>query len=187
MDKINYDRSWNLLKESNRYLIITIVLLSASLLMSIWHLVNRDTTTIVVPRQMTEQFALTSTTATTNYYEQWGWLVSMSLGNVTENTFMMIKDNINVLLSPGIRQQVLIQMDDDMAAMKANKLEVSFIPKDVYSEPTTGEIWVSGIQKKTVLGKPHPDQSIYYYMVWTIENFQPTLQKIETHEGTPKW
>jgi type IV conjugative transfer system protein TraE len=187
MDKKNYDRSWNSLKESNRYLIITIVLLAASLMMSMWHLVNRDTTTIVVPRQMTEQFSITSSTATSNYFEQWGWLVSMSLGNVTEKTYMMIKDNINQLLSPAIRIQVLVQMDDDMAAMKANKLEISFIPKEVYSDPETGEVWVTGLQKKMVLGKAHQSQNIYYYMQWTIDNFQPTLQLIETHEGTPKW
>jgi len=183
----NYKKSWNDLKSESKLSLAINVLLASALFILAFMNSNRDTIVTVIPYSISEEVQLGKNSANEYLIEQWGWMTSLALGTVTEETSEITKRNLAPLLSTDIRKEKLQLIDDDLAAMGRNNVETTFHPEQIYSNEDSGEVWVTGTLSKIILGEKQPDETFYYYIQVSIDNYRPVFTELRSAYGKPDW
>lgn len=140
----------------------------------------------LVPPNMTEEAQLHHNKAQAGIHSAWSLFLAESLGNVTPATAGFVRKTIEPLLGPGIREETLTLLEQQIDNLKREQVSYSFEPREVQFDDVSGTAYVIG-RHYTHQGIGNPDRvNRTYEFRWEFVNYMPRLVHIDTYEGAPR-
>lgn len=149
-------------------------------------LVNKKPIITLVPPQLSEKSELHHNKATSGAHQAWGLYLAESLGNVTPSSAAFLRETLEPLLSPQIRNEALVLLDKQIDIMKRDQVSFSYEPRSVTFDAVTGTVYVTGRHSAHAVAGDKPAGSYRTYEFrWKFKNYMPSLVYIDTYEKTP--
>lgn len=150
-------------------------------------ILNQQPVVTLVPPHLTEEVTLHHNKAQAGLHQAWSLYLAESLGNATPGTSGFIRQTMEPLLSPQIRDQVLVILDKQIDVIKRDQVSFSFEPREVLFDDKTFTAYVIGRHyTHTVAGDNPERQNRTYEFRWQFKNHAPSLIHIDTYEGAPR-
>lgn len=175
--------TWRGTQFENKFLRIITVLLSASLLILVVSLVNREIPVILVPPEITEQVRISKNSADAETKKAWALYIAQLIGNVTPGNADFVAEVIEPLLHPRIYKSVRENLAYQIESLKLERVSLNFTPRAVAYEPDTDRVYVNGTLVSQGLGDAR-DQSVRTYeLEIDIDNFRPMITFLDVYKG----
>lgn len=173
-------------RDSNRWLIVALVMSCLTILVLSIGLINTKAVATMVPPVLKEEATVGADFASSNYIEAWALYTSQTLGNVTPSSVRFVRKAIEPILSPLIYQKVMKALEKQVEEIRGNHVTLYFEPRRILSEKETGKVFVHG---QSVLESPSGNRSRTertYEFKFTVLNYMPSLVYMDTYEGKPR-
>ncbi|OAI16288.1 TraE protein [Methylomonas koyamae] len=179
-------QSWGFVQAENRLHRILLIGLLATNVITAFAALRTERTVIMIPPNLTEKVEISRHEASAQTKEAWGLFLAQLLGNVTPNTLDFVGDSISPLLSSDIHREIINAMNDQINALKIDKISTSFTPNQVYYEKETNKVFVTGqLMTKGPNDKPESSFRTYEFQI-AIVNYNPVVNDLDVYQGEPK-
>ena len=181
-----FRKSWDNLSRENliwRYVSIGQVV---ALVILAYAVVHRDEIVILSPPDLSEKVEISRDKASLAYKKGFAMYLAMLGGNVTPGNVEIIKEAIGPLLSPAIYRGVMDSIEEQINALRMDRITLEYTPKAISYEPETEKIFVSGIQiSRGPSGLPDTKRRTYEFII-DMQNYRPILVHAVAYPGNPK-
>lgn len=186
MNLSNYLKTWEgMLSENHWNRFVTAGILIPLIILAFKSL-STETVVTIQPMTLTEEAWVSRSKASASYHEAWGLFLAQLVGNTTPDTTDFLKERIGPLLSPSIYQEVLTAIDQQSASIKQDRVSMSFRPRSVLYESSSGRVFVYGeSQLIDVSGNTEKKEATYEFEL-SIDRYMPRIVDIKTYEGKPR-
>ena len=186
MNLDEFKSSFNLLKKENAWGRAIILALVVVLFITINALVNQKAVVTVKPYTLTEEATLHHNKASMSLHKAWSLYVAESLGNVTPNTATFVRNSLENVLGPAIRDQAILMLDRQIDLIKRDNISFSFEPRDIIYDENSATTYVVGRHYTHTSPTDYDRTNRTYEFRWEFKNYMPLLVHIDTYEGAPK-
>lgn len=161
------------------------VLLAAVLVLSI-SVYSVDRTVVLVPPENSKTVAISRDAANVAFKQSWALYLVELVGNINPGNDDLVKDAIGPLLDSSIYREVVDVMEDQLNALKLDGISLSYEPREVFYEPQTRKVFVTGVQ--TAAGPSgQPDRKTWSYeLVIDIRRYRPVITHVTAYAGDPR-
>ena len=181
-----FRKNWENLSRENliwRYVSIGQVIVMVILAYAVVH---RDEIVVLSPPDLSEQVEISRSKASLAYRKSFAMYLAMLGGNVTPGNVVIIKEAIGPLLAPSIYRTVMDNIEQQINALRIDRITLEYTPKAILYEPETDKIFVSGTQvSRGPSGKPETNRRTYEFII-EMQNYRPVLVHAVAYTGNPK-
>lgn len=183
-----FSSSFKVMKKENtwgRFIILGCLAVIFLLTMAIF---NQKPIVTVIPPQLSEEAKLHHNKASSTMHQAWGLYVAESLGNVTPDTAGFVRSSLEPLLSPSIRSEALVILDQQIDLIRRDQVSFSFEPREVLFDEDSARVYVIGRHFTHTTADGNPDRTNRTYeFEWAFSNYMPSLVHIDTYKGAPRF
>lgn len=141
---------------------------------------------VLVPPTLTNEVNITRSKASGEYKEAWGLYLAELLGNVTPANADFLKQAIEPILAPSIYHMVLDAMNEQINAIKMDRVAIMFRPQQVLYEADTDKVFVFGeLTSQGPNSRPDVRRRTYEFQI-SIKNYRPRLDYIDVYADEPR-
>lgn len=186
MNLESFQNNFRLMRAENSWGRVVIALCMVAIILLAAVALFRKPVVTLIPPGLTEQSELHHNKAQAGIHSAWSLFMAKTLGNVTPASASFIRTTIEPLLAPGIREQTLKLLEQQIDLIKREQVSYSFEPREVQHDDKTGTSYVIG-RHFTHSGIGNPDRvNRTYEFRWAFENYMPVLVHLDTYEGAPR-
>jgi conjugal transfer pilus assembly protein TraE len=164
------------------------ILLAVATLIAIFKLVNVDERIVLVPPQLDKRATISMESADEEYKRSWALFTSTLMGNVSPETVDKTVEHLSLVFHPKLFAQVKPELLENANKMRLEGISISFKPRSEQFEPSTGKIFVSGVQ---TISKPKlndrnerdAEKNMTYEFFIKIRNGKPEVNHYDFYEG----
>jgi len=181
-----YIQSLDKLNNENKHLRLLTAGLTAALILSFMVLGGKKVVVIQQPGTLSKAIKVMESSADEAYKKQWSLAFAELIGNVTPANADFVMESIESYFDSGVYQQIKDNLTEQVADLKREQATVSFTPKSIVYEKSTGYVFVNGMQEIHAYGvKPERND-------WTMEfgikvvNYMPVVSHYDAYQGPPR-
>ncbi|GAA4649327.1 hypothetical protein GCM10023116_16010 [Kistimonas scapharcae] len=182
----NYVQSWKSINLENKISRLVICALAFSNILLVAAVINQNSLVIFTPPTLHEETAIAIDSASEPMHRAMGLYVAGLIGNVTPHNAKLVKESLGPLLDAGIYTNVMKVMDDQILALRQDKVSTSFRTISVEYEKKSGKVFVHGQQIVDGLIDSSRSLKKTYEFIFKIRNYQPQITHIDNYRGTPR-
>ena len=186
MDFKKFLASWEGTRSENKFNRLVIGGLIGLSAVLAFHAVQKNSTVVIAPPEMTKAVSVSRDGADQDYLETFSVATAILLGNVTPDNAEFVKKALGPLLDPGIYNDVMRALDRQIIEIKDNRITSRFSERSVVYEKETGKFFVTGYR---VVKGPASDEKrevATYEYEWRVRNFRPLLTFVTNYAGNPQ-
>lgn len=173
------------MKKENYFSRIILVLMAIALIIAINGLANQKPIVTMTPPHLNEAATLHYSQASESMHKAWSKYIAETVGNITPVDAEFARNTVEVILSPSVRDQVLMAMDQQVDQIRRDRVSFSFETREVTFHPSTQKTYVTG-RHTTHVSPTNQDTVIRTYeFEWQFTNYMPQLTFIDTYQGSP--
>lgn len=162
------------------------VLLAISNLVLIGRIINDDPVTVLVPPDLDKAVEITRNRASAGLKESWALYLADLMGNVTPSNAQFVMERIAPLLDAALYHAVMNNLSEQITALKADQVSLSYRPHQVIYEESSDKVFVTGDQ---VIhghdGRPEQRHRTFEFR-FRIKDYRPLLEAIDVYPDEPK-
>ena len=184
--------TWEASIKANVALSILVLILGVMNLMTLHQMFSIRERIVLVPPVVDKTMSIGWDSANEDYLKSFGLYVATLVGNITASDAKFVTDNLSKFMDHALytdmRQKILAAADTRMFKEAAGATK--FLPKDIYYEPETRKVFVSG-SLDLVSSNNTQSQMVVYEMTIKMEGGKPVVYSFESYPGidphTTKW
>ncbi|MBK1717173.1 TraE/TraK family type IV conjugative transfer system protein [Thiocystis violacea] len=181
MTLTGFRHTWSRLVAENRFHRGILIALLATNLLTLGALLQAERTVVLVPPILESQVNVARAAASQEVKEAWALFVTELLGNVTPTNAPFLRQTLEPLLSPGLRRAVAGILDEQVEALKRDRVSVRFAPELVQYEAATDRVRVSGQQVITGPGADPVTRPRTYEVQVTFRHYRPLITHLDAY------
>lgn len=104
----------------------------------------KDTEVIATPPNFSEPLVVAGNVANKEYKLRWAVAAASIAGNLSKDNVDFVLNQLDSMLSPYLRQQILPSLKKEVQILIARDAEQSFVIKDAIYDPVKDLIWIWG-------------------------------------------
>jgi conjugal transfer pilus assembly protein TraE len=144
-----------------------------------------EETVVLVPPILEQRMEVKSSDASPAYKKAWALTVAQLAGNVTPGNADLVLESLGDLLSPDAYRRIAADLAAQVGDIKRDSLTVSFEPRQILHETTTGKVFVTGqFASQGVSGQPIKAVRTYEMTV-DIRFGRPWITSFKPYQGMP--
>lgn len=161
-------------------------LLAISNLLLIGSIISHEPVTVLVPPDLDKAVEITRNRASAGLKESWALYLADLMGNVTPSNAQFVMERIAPLLDAALYQPVMNNLAEQITALKADQVSLSYRPRQVIFEEASDKVFVTGDQ---VIhghdGRPEQRHRTFEFR-FRIKDYRPLLEAIDVYPDEPK-
>lgn len=182
MNLVRFRQTWQRLVTENRFHRGLLIALLATNLLTLSALLQAERTVVLVPPILESQVNVARASASQEVKEAWGLFVTELLGNVTPTNATFLRRTLEPLLSPSLRRAIAGILDDQVEALKRDRVSVRFAPELVQYEADSDRVRVSGKQVITGPGADPVTRPRTYEVQVAFRNYRPLITYLDAYQ-----
>jgi conjugal transfer pilus assembly protein TraE len=177
--------SWHLVQTENRLHRKLLIGLAMTNVLTALAVLRTERSVVLVPPGLSSEVEITRRQASSALKESWGLYLAELIGNVTPANAEFIQSSLGPLLASDIYRTVMEALAEQIHALKADRVTISFKPRQVFYEKETDTVFVTG-DHVSQGPNSHPDiRSRTYEFRIVIRDYRPRLDAIDVYPEEP--
>jgi len=182
----HFQKTWDGIRWENKIWRLLSVGQMIAVILLAYAVLHTDKIIVLSPPDLSEEVEISRGKASLAYKKGFAMYLATLGGNVTPGNGTIIKEAVGPLLSPGIYRQVMDNIEQQINALKLDRITLEYTPKSITYEEESGKIFVSGIQtSRGPSGQPDVKRRTYEFII-EIQNYRPILVHAAAYSGNPK-
>jgi conjugal transfer pilus assembly protein TraE len=185
MNFSNFKSTWTGTRSENLFLRV----ITAGLLLSTMTLggvvAYRGTEVVLVPPTISESMTVGKHNADAGYKKAFATYAAQTVGNVTPTNVDFVLEMLRDLMAPNVyhafRQSLAEQIND----LKKSNLAMSFEPGQLFYEPATDKVFVTGRSIVRGSGASLETSQRCYEVTVEMKSGRPTVTGLDAYDGDP--
>lgn len=182
MNLVRFRQTWQRLVTENRFHRGFLSALLATNLLTLIALLQAERTVVLVPPILESQVNVARASASQEVKEAWGLFITELLGNVTPTNAPFLRQTLEPLLSPALRQTVAGTLDDQVEALQRDRVSVRFAPELVQYEAASDRVRISGKQVITGPGADPVTRPRTYEIQVAFRHYRPLITHLDAYQ-----
>ena len=182
----HFRKTWDGIRWENKIWRVMGVGQMIALVIMSYAVIHTDKIIVLSPPNLSKEVEIARDKASLAYKKGFAMYLATLGGNVTPGNGTIIKEAVGPLLSPAIYRQVMDNIEQQINALKLDRITLEYTPKAITYEEETGKIFVSGIQtSRGPSGQPDIKRRTYEFII-EMQNYRPILVHAAAYSGDPK-
>lgn len=161
-------------------LVIVVLVLSLAL-------TNKRETIIVIPPDLPEEgFNITEDSASDSFHRTWAHFFAHTFGNLTPANLDFVLGTLERYFSPSIFNQLALTLTEQSQTIRMDRITMTFSPKAVAYEPSTGRSYVTGLKRITGITGEVKELKMTYEFLIGVKFGSPVILDYNLYEGHPQ-
>lgn len=149
----------------------------------------KDTKVIATPPNFSKPLVVAGNVANKEYKLRWAVAAASIAGNLSKDNADFVLNQIDSMLSPYLRQQILPALKKEVQILIARDAEQSFVIKDAIYDPEKDLVWIWGdrtIKLKSTSNKSNlPHRWTYEFRIEPFSE-RAAIKHFNSYKGLPK-
>ena len=178
--------SWHDTRRLLAIMTLIACVLTISLVMLAYMLVQKDRTVVLVPPRLASEMEISRQGVTEDYLKVWGQFIAHTIGNVTPGTVRRTREFLEPMLAPGIYSQVVARLETEIDKISIDQVTLRFEPRRVAVSVETGRVWVEGQSVVNTIGEGEARTTKTFEFVIMNDGYTPLITDLQTYEGVAR-
>lgn len=149
----------------------------------------KDTEVIATPPNFTQPLVVAGNVANKEYKLRWAVAAASIAGNLSKDNADFVLNQLDSMLSPYLRQQILPSLKKEVQILIARDAEQTFVIKDAIYDPVKDLVWIWGDRtiklKATANNINLPQRWTYEFRVKPFSE-RAAITHFNSYKGLPK-
>ena len=149
----------------------------------------KDTEVIATPPNFTQPLVVAGNVANKEYKLRWAVAAASIAGNLSKDNADFVLNQLDSMLSPYLRQQILPSLKKEVQILIARDVEQTFVIKDAIYDPVKDLVWIWGDRtiklKATANNINLPQRWTYEFRVKPFSE-RAAITHFNSYKGLPK-
>lgn len=200
MKLFDFSKSYEEMGQTNKLLVIILLLMAVALTVQSYLLATRHERIILMPPYLDKKMEVAWNSANQAYYEAFAYQVATLIGNVTPQNLKFVTDYLGLVMSAEVYSRVKPQLQayGSDESFKRGTVFSYFTPTAVRFEDKVNKVFVSGFLNTTPMAMSTAPGSnkivakaVTYEMAFKMYNGRPLIVGFDSYEGnkphTQEW
>ena len=149
----------------------------------------KDTEVIATPPNFTQPLVVAGNVANKEYKLRWAVAAASIAGNLSKDNADFVLNQLDSMLSPYLRQQILPSLKKEVQILIARDAEQTFVIKDAIYDPVKDLVWIWGDRtiklKATANNINLPQRWTYEFRIKPFSE-RAAITHFNSYKGLPK-
>lgn len=149
----------------------------------------KDTEVIATPPNFTQPLVVAGNVANKEYKLRWAVAAASIAGNLSKDNADFVLNQLDSMLSPYLRQQILPSLKKEVQILIARDAEQTFVIKDAIYDPVKDLVWIWGDRtiklKATANNINLPQRWTYEFRIKPFSE-RAAITHFKSYKGLPK-
>ncbi|TXI08282.1 MAG: hypothetical protein E6Q76_07485 [Rhizobium sp.] len=180
-----FRETWTSLKTENKFTRLIVVGLLAANLILVTLVASTKPIVVLTPPTLEKASTIEARTADENFKKAWALFLADLMGSITPANVDFIVESLSLYLSSNVYNTVKAALYDQAREVRTEGMTITFSPKEVSYEQSTGKVFVYGNNRTERRGGRADNIDRTYEFIVSMQNYRPVITRMSVYRGPP--